>query len=184
MNVYDFDDTIYDGDSTIDFWKYCLKKQPSLLKYLPKQAFFGLLFALRIMKKQDFKQIFFSYFQSIDDIDKMLEGFWKENHHKIKGWYKAHRRNDDVIITASPEFLVEYANKYMKVKPVIGSPVDKKTGKYTGLNCKSEVKVDRFYEEYPGGVIDEFYSDSRTDSPLADISKKAFLVKGDKLLPW
>lgn len=26
MNVYDFDKTIYDGDSTIDFYLYCVKK--------------------------------------------------------------------------------------------------------------------------------------------------------------
>ena len=38
MNVYDFDGTIYDGDSTIDFFFYSLKKKPSLICYLPKQA--------------------------------------------------------------------------------------------------------------------------------------------------
>lgn len=26
MNVYDFDETIYDGDSTVDFYKYCLRR--------------------------------------------------------------------------------------------------------------------------------------------------------------
>ena len=28
MNVYDFDKTIYRGDSTMDFWRYCLKRYP------------------------------------------------------------------------------------------------------------------------------------------------------------
>ena len=31
MNVYDFDDTIYAGDSTVDFFFYCLKKKPAIV---------------------------------------------------------------------------------------------------------------------------------------------------------
>ena len=29
-----------------------------------------------------------------------------------------------------------------------------------------------------------FYSDSQSDAPLAAIADHAFLVKGDRLLPW
>ena len=35
MNIYDFDGTLYDGDSTFDFILYSLKKHPSLLRFLP-----------------------------------------------------------------------------------------------------------------------------------------------------
>ena len=38
MNVYDFDGTIYDGDSTVDFFLHALKRNPSVLLHLPKQA--------------------------------------------------------------------------------------------------------------------------------------------------
>ncbi len=31
MNVYDFDETIYDGDSTVDFVKYSNIHQPKVL---------------------------------------------------------------------------------------------------------------------------------------------------------
>ena len=34
------------------------------------------------------------------------------------------------------------------------------------------------------GDIDEFYSDSVSDAPLAKLAKKAFLVEDNKLLPW
>lgn len=37
MNVYDFDKTIYAGDSTIDFYLFCLKRQPAILQ-LPSNA--------------------------------------------------------------------------------------------------------------------------------------------------
>ena len=31
MNVYDFDGTIYDGDSTVDFLIYMYRKHPGLM---------------------------------------------------------------------------------------------------------------------------------------------------------
>ena len=34
--VYDFDGTIYDGDSSIDFFLFCLKKNIKVIFYLPK----------------------------------------------------------------------------------------------------------------------------------------------------
>ena len=66
----------------------------------------------------------------------------------------------------------------------MGSIVDKKTGKYSGPNCDNAEKVRRFYERFPDGVIEEFYSDSLIDTPLARVAETAFLVKGDDLLPW
>ena len=35
MNVYDFDNTIYDGESFIDLFIFLFKKDPSLVKYVP-----------------------------------------------------------------------------------------------------------------------------------------------------
>ena len=37
---------------------------------------------------------------------------------------------------------------------------------------------------FAGKKIDEFYSDSLSDSPLAAISQKAYVVKGDEMTVW
>ena len=42
----------------------------------------------------------------------------------------------------------------------------------------------RFHARFPGAGIDEFYSDSHSDDPLAALAKRAYLVKGERLLPW
>ena len=34
MNVYDFDNTLYDGESALDFYFFCLKRHPRLIKYV------------------------------------------------------------------------------------------------------------------------------------------------------
>ena len=31
IDVYDFDGTIYDGDSTVDFTRFCLRRHPAVL---------------------------------------------------------------------------------------------------------------------------------------------------------
>ena len=54
MNVYDFDETIYDGDSTVDFVRYSMVKRPKCLICFPKIAFTGLLYVLHILYQKDY----------------------------------------------------------------------------------------------------------------------------------
>ena len=45
-------------------------------------------------------------------------------------------------------------------------------------------KVRRLHEAYPNVEIAEFYSDSRSDSPLAELAEHAYLVHGQTRTPW
>ena len=38
MNVYDFDNTIYRGESAVDLFWYYLKQDKSLLRYVPESG--------------------------------------------------------------------------------------------------------------------------------------------------
>ena len=62
--------------------------------------------------------------------------------------------------------------------------VYKRQGIYSGLNCHGEEKVRRYREVFDDTKIENFYSDSYSDTPLARIAENAYLVKGDNLLPW
>ncbi len=183
MNVYDFDKTIYNGDSTFHFLMHCAKKHKKVRQMLPRIAVRGIGYVCGFIKKQDFKEDMFS-FLSVIDTKSELELFWDRKISGIKEWYKNNQEEDDVVITASPEFLVKHATDMLGIKYIMGSPVDMNTGKYSGNNCHGKEKVVRFYEAFPDGVIDDFFSDSYSDTPLAKISKKAYLVKGDKILDW
>jgi len=183
MNVYDFDKTIYNGDSTFHFLMYCAKKHASVRRMMPSIAWNGIKYICGILPKQQFKEGMFSFLTLIDT-DKELGLFWNERISGIKQWYLERQKEDDVVISASPEFLVRYASEMIGIKYIMASPVDKNTGKYSGINCHGREKVVRFEQCFPDGKIDEFYSDSYSDSPLAALADKAFLVKGNKLLPW
>ena len=36
-DLYDFDKTVFNGESGSEFWLFCLKRHPRIIKYLPKQ---------------------------------------------------------------------------------------------------------------------------------------------------
>lgn len=186
MNVYDFDETIFYPDSSFWFIRSVLNKRPLLyLIWLPTVAFYGVLYFLRLVKKEKFKEALFSCVKYVDDIDAELEKYWNDNEHRVAKWYLEHKKSDDLIISASPEFVVKPMADRLGVK-LIASNMDKHTGKYSGLNCRGEEKVRRFYEQYPDGVINEFYSDSYADTPLARLAQQAFMVvdKAQRPVPW
>lgn len=184
MNVYDFDNTILRGDSTARFTGYCFLRYPAIWRDFPGQAANALLFALRLRKKRDFKQRLLSYLARIGDVDAAVEAFWAKNFSRVKPFYAEVHRPDDVVISASPEFLIRPACERLGIRFIMGSPVEKRTGIYFGENCHGEEKVRRFRAAFPGAEIDDFYSDSHSDDPLAAIAKRAFLVRGEEILPW
>ena len=184
MNVFDFDGTIYHGDSSKDFFFYCLKHYPKTRGKIFPVLLYGAGFGLGIVKKKTFKQKLFSIVQKIPDIDNVVLDFWKEHRKNIKKWYMEIKEDTDVIISASPEFLLIPICIELGVGRLMATKVDKTTGLFDGENCHGKQKVTRFYEQYPNAEIDNFYSDMYCDTPLALISKQAFIVKGEKLSPW
>ena len=67
---------------------------------------------------------------------------------------------------------------------LMGTRMDPQTGKIDGENCRAEEKVKRLHQSYPDVEINKFYSDSKSDAPLKQISKQAYLVKGNELQEW
>ena len=185
MNVYDFDKTIYDGDSTAHFYFYCLKKQPRILLWLPYQAWAFFCYIIGFYDKTQFKERFYKFFKSIEKIDELVDSFWNTHYGGIKKWYTDLQCEDDIVISASPEFLLLPICERIDIKNLIASRVDKYTGKYDGLNCYGAEKVTRLYNTYGKVEFDNFYSDSLSDAPLAMLAKKeSFVVDGDKLIKW
>lgn len=183
MNVYDFDGTIYAGDSTVDFFLYSLKKHPSLLRYLPKQAWGFLLYFCKRISKRRLKEYFFSFLKGTD-LQCEVDSFWEEKRGKIYDWYLGQQAPEDMVISASPTFLLAPICSCLGIKYLIASAVDPKTGRFTGENCRGEEKVRRLTAEYKVTHIDKFYSDSRADLPLAKIADAAYLVKNGAVREW
>lgn len=181
MNVFDFDGTIYDGDSSIDFWLFSLQRRPSLMRYFPGQISGAFLYKIGKITKEEFKSRFFSFIAGISDADLLVRIFWDKNERKVKGWYKKIRRNDDCIISASPHFLLSEICDRLAIRNLIATHVDMRTGRLLGKNCHGKQKREAFRERFGNTEIGEFYSDSLSDKPMADLAKKAFFVTKEKI---
>lgn len=184
MNVYDFDKTIFYPDSSISFVKFCLKRYPRAFLQNPAEiakAFYGFYFSGDAPDR--LKEALFSFLSYLPEPDEAVGLFWKDNFCRIGEWYLDRKKADDVIVSASPDFLVRPAADKLGVR-LIATKMDKYSGKILNSNCRGREKVIRFRKEFADAVIDEFYSDSHSDDPMASISKKAFLVKGKKITEW
>ena len=184
MNVYDFDGTIYKGDSTADFYLFLIRRHPGLMSGLPAFAAAAVKKKLGKIDLTQMKDQFYTFIPRVRSMDGELALFWETHMKNIMAWYLLQRRPDDVIISASPEFLLRIPAERLGWERLIASPVDPVTGRYQGVNCKGEEKVRRFREHYPDGHIDGFYSDSWSDLPLAKLADSAYLIKHETVCTW
>lgn len=185
MNAYDFDKTIYNGDSTADFYLFSLKRHKKIFTLAPSLVgAFVKFYVFKKGTKTQFKEKMYRFLEFCDT-NKDIEDFWNKNQDKIKNFYLNQQKDDDVIISASPEFLLAPICKRLGIKHLIASKVDCKSGKYSGINCHGKEKVKRFYDTFGSDTkVEKFYSDSYSDTPMAEIAEDAYLVKKNEILDW
>lgn len=186
MRVFDFDNTIYDGESGMDIFLYYLKRDPKgVAKFVPKFMEGFLKYKRHIITIDEVKTEYAShikeYFERIENIYDDFENFWDINMKNIKSFYPKIQKKDDVILSACPYCLLSVATNRLGIKNVIATDLNPETGEI-GEICYHDNKVKMFREQYGDIEIDEFYTDSMSDKPMMDISKTVFLVDGDKLI--
>ena len=185
INMYDFDDTIYSGDSSVDFIKYCYKKGyikfNNILKIMGSfiKYFFG------VIDITEFKEVLFGFLSNIDDGERVVSEFWAEHYKNIKKFYLDKNHENDIINSASPYFLLNPACKMLGVKDLIASDVNIKNGKYKGKNNSKDVKVKNLYKKYKDCVVEKCYSDNPfNDKYILDLANKSYVVKGENLIDY
>ena len=180
MNVYDFDKTIYPGDSSFHFWLFCIRRKPSALLELPHTIPTAIRYILKKATLEDCKKSFMRYLRRIPDAEAYARRFWKENAGRIYPFYRERQEDGDVIISASPEFLISEICAILGVA-CIATRVDTKTGEFLSPNCRGEQKPARFRELYPEAEVDEFYSDSLSDIPMMKLASAGYLVRRGRI---
>ena len=179
--LYDFDNTIYRGDSSIDFYLYCLKNNWNLFKYFPKQLVHYLLFKLKIENRTIFKSNFFMFLAELEDVTQSVESFWDNNSKKIQNWYAEKDHSRDVIISASPDFLLAPLFSRFNIYTLIATEMNPLNGIIIGKNCYGDEKVNRLHRKIPNAIVEEVYSDHASDIPILGLSDRAFVVIGTKI---
>lgn len=182
-NVYDFDHTMYKGDSSFGFIAHCMIRNPQLWKYVPRQVHALVRYVFGSWSRKQVKQALFAFLRDMPDVEAAVEAFWDKHEHRIADWYREKHRDTDVVISASPEFLLRPIMQRLGVSRLIATQMDPHSGDITGENCQGAEKVRRLQQYDATLAIDEFYSDSLSDLPLFERAKHPFVVKGEHLTP-
>ncbi|MBQ6430547.1 MAG: haloacid dehalogenase-like hydrolase [Oscillospiraceae bacterium] len=175
MNVYDFDKTVFAGDCSIGFCIWCMNHHPKLwFTFFPKAVVNLIRKKTGKMPEYLMQRKFFSYLTLIDDFDVQIERYWNKNEKKISAWYLAQKRPDDLIISASPTCIIEPIAKRLGVQ-FMATEYDREYGVLLNNLMYAREKAKYIFDHgFP--LIENFYSDSLADTPLALCAEKAYLV--------
>ncbi|MBQ2833453.1 MAG: haloacid dehalogenase-like hydrolase [Clostridia bacterium] len=180
IDVYDFDGTIYDGDSTADFVLFSLRRHPGVIAGLPRVAFAALRLLVRNIGLTQFKSVLFGEMSKRFSLEEEAELFWKDmnTRKKLGPWFFETPRDLPIVIaSASPEFELRHAAKILGVDTLIGTKCDMKTGALTGKNCKGAEKISRIREVIGDYEVRAMYTDdAKADGPLLAIAREQYIV--------
>ena len=185
MNVYDFDGTIYPTDCTIGFGIWCMNRHPKLwFTFFPKMI--GTLIRRKTGQIPEYllQRKLLEYLTLIDDFDVQIERYWDRNEKKIVPWYLRQKRDDDLIISASPDCIIEPIANRLGVN-FMATEFDREFGVFTNNLMYAKEKAKYIFDHgFP--MIENFYSDFLSDTPLALCAEKAYLVsnKARTVKPW
>ena len=186
MNVYDFDNTLYDGESSFDFFMFCLRRNPKLIKYLGTATTCLVRYKMCRITREDFMELAEKHLIGMmDACPEVLENvplFWDKHFKRIKSFYSEIHEDDDVVITASFDFLIRPVCEKLAVKNLISSELDFENKKIT-CYCFREDKPVLFRERFGDVRIDNFYTDSKNDLPLMELADNCYFVKGERITP-
>ena len=178
--MFDFDNTIYDGESSFDFALYVIKKKKSLIVHLP--AILRILFLYKICKMdieeftkrlEKYASIFLENQELIED---SVEEFWDCHIDKLYPNMLKKVKEEDVIITTCPSFLMNGIRDVLHTDHILSTELDLKSGCIEYLNFR-ENKVKKWKKNYHNEKIEALYTDSYNDQPLMDIAKSVYIVK-------
>ena len=185
IDIYDFDQTIFPYDSGTMFFIYSMIHYPWCIVLLPIIGLSLILMLIGIIHFTQFKKICYIYIPFIPK-KKAVKKFWDKFERLIQPWFINERKRYSVIISASPDFLLEEIDRRIGFDTLISTRHNEKTGIIMGLNCRGEEKIRRLYEVFDKEEINvvDVYSDSlKHDKYIFSLANgKCFhIVKGERI---
>ena len=199
LAIFDIDYTLTKKETSIELYKYMLKRDKSLIKYIPAHILTGLGYGVKVFDATRTKERFLKFLsgKKEEEIKAIVKDFYRDHisnilyedglkaikDYKAKG-YKVY------LISASPEFYVQEFYNIEGVDKVIGTKFKMDDGIFTpiviGKNCKGEEKVQRLMEELKKDNIEVdfknsvMFPDSLSDLPLLKLAGKGYLINYKK----
>ena len=114
--VYDFDKTLYDGETGVNFSVFYLMKYPvrSIL-FMMGYSKDLIFYLLKIIDLRALKERYFEFLErhSKEEVEELVARFWETKRHKIYSWTREELEKNKkecemvIVSSASPLFLIE-----------------------------------------------------------------------------
>ena len=208
LAIFDIDYTITKKETLMELFKYVIKNDMKNIRFLPRAAYCGIMYGLKIYDERKVKETFLKFIDGINekDLAVLVKRFYDEKlktilyddalemMKKLKG-----EGYDIYLISASPEFYIKEFYNIQEVDRIIGTKFGFDNGVFTrkmeGNNCKGKEKVRRLQEMIQNENIEVdfkesyMFSDSLSDKPLLDLVGKPYLINYKKnhsieILKW
>ena len=193
LSVYDFDGTVYDGDSFVDFWWFTIKEKPLGLIFLPYQLSAMMLYYAKLLSPQKLKEKLLLQILLFDrdKLDTHVNAFWRSHIVNINPWVRDGLRKDRedglrvILISASPSFILHSISETLGFDTLIATDFcvinGRQTHRLASPNCKGAEKVVRLQNWADSAsatfTVEKVYSDSQSDLPLYELASQKFCVR-------
>ncbi|MBR5364202.1 MAG: haloacid dehalogenase-like hydrolase [Oscillospiraceae bacterium] len=178
--IFDFDNTLYRGESAVDFALFMIRSNRKIIFWLPKIFWNLLKYKLCLVKKDNMEAQIDRFLQSClpepENLRRLVRQFWKLHIRKLDSGMISRINPEDVIITAGPAFLLLPIRKQLGTANLLCSEVDLSRKRVLYLNF-SDHKVQRYRERFGQTPVKAFYTDSYNDGAMMQIAEKVYLVQ-------
>lgn len=185
MKVFDFDNTLYRGESSVDFALFMIRYNPRIILWLPKIFWNLLKYKLCLIRQKNIEAQIDRFLQSClpdpDTVHRLVREFWKHHRHRLNAGLLRIIRKDDAIITTGPSFLLYPIQKQLGTSNLLCSEVDLSGKRVMHLNFGSR-KVQRYRAKFGSAALHVFYTDSYNDRALMDIAESVYLVRKSSVM--
>lgn len=179
IDIYDFDKTLVPYDSAMKFYTWSLVHYPQTLIVLPFQIVWGTLAATKIISINTFKKYCFNFVR-LFNTKKAVKKFWDSHIEDVYPFIKKENRasnNKVVLISASPDFLIEEIASRLDIDYCIASIHNDKNGQLINKVCRKEEKVRRFNDLNLDAEVENVFSDNiKADRPIFELGQHCYLV--------
>lgn len=184
IKVFDFDNTLYHGESSIDLAFYLIRRNKRILLYVPSilinLAKYKMCLVDREKAEQEINDFLKVAVKDKYEAAEIVESFWAENSYRLDENMIKRVRKDDVIITAGPDMLIDGIKDKLGTDNIISSIIDPDKREMVYFNF-GENKAKRYKEVFGDTPIESFYTDSFNDKPLMKLANKVYIVEKGRL---
>ena len=199
--LFDFDDTLAQGDSVLPYLLYCVKRKAAPWTQIPKALTGYLRWLINPKCASSAKELTLSFIRgkTVEEMDALARDFFREQQSKrffqdgLKELWRLRAEGYHIlVVSASADVYMRVLTEFLPVDSVLSTTCEVDAdGRYTGhvgANCKGEEKPLRIaaYLEQHGLTLSKAssrgYGDSPSDAPMLQMTAAPTLVNPKKKL--